>query len=228
MKRKLLLILMLCLFIPLTACQKPKTNIIKNKAIFDKINYQNIDKLMVVAHPDDETIWGGAHMLQGHYLVVCITNGYNKARKKEFEKACKISNNPCVILDYPDKINGKKSDWKDVWDYITNDMQYLLNKKNFKQIVTHNPDGEYGHQHHKYISRIMTDLAKKDKITDKLVYFGIYYKKRILPPNMKRISDQDLAIKVQMTKEYKTQALVMEHLGHMFPYENWIEYKDWR
>ena len=41
-------------------------------------------KLMIVAHPDDEVIWGCGHLMSGDYLVVCITNGKNEVRAKEF------------------------------------------------------------------------------------------------------------------------------------------------
>ena len=51
---------------------------------FDKIELDNYDKLMIVAHPDDETLWGGAHLLEDNYLVVCITCGPIKDRVNEF------------------------------------------------------------------------------------------------------------------------------------------------
>ena len=28
--------------------------------------------LMIVAHPDDETLWGGAHLIEDNYYVVCV------------------------------------------------------------------------------------------------------------------------------------------------------------
>ena len=55
---------------------------IKHKKIIDGLNLKGIDSVMFVAHPDDETIWGGAHLLKKHYLVVCLTNGNNKVREK--------------------------------------------------------------------------------------------------------------------------------------------------
>ena len=45
------------------------------------IHAKEPESLMIVAHPDDETIWGGSHLLKGHYLVVCLTNGNNEKRK---------------------------------------------------------------------------------------------------------------------------------------------------
>ena len=62
-------------------------------------------------------------------------------------------------------------------------MKYLLSKKQFKTIVTHNPKGEYGHQHHKMTSAIVTNIVKNLKQTDNLKYFGNYYQKNnpVLP-----------------------------------------------
>ena len=45
------------------------------------IHAQEPESLMIVAHPDDETIWGGSHLINGNYTVLCITNGNNKKRK---------------------------------------------------------------------------------------------------------------------------------------------------
>ena len=62
-----------------------------------------ITHLMIVAHPDDETLWGGAHIADGGYLVVCITNGYNATRSAEFQVVTQTSKNE-AILSYPDKM----------------------------------------------------------------------------------------------------------------------------
>ena len=65
---------------------------IKHKKMIDGLNLKNIDSVMFVAHPDDETIWGGSHLLKKHYLVVCLTNGNNKVRRKEFMNVIEASN----------------------------------------------------------------------------------------------------------------------------------------
>lgn len=51
----------------------------------NQIDLKQCQKLMIVAHPDDETIWGGSHLLKGHYLVVCLTNGNNEKEKRIYE-----------------------------------------------------------------------------------------------------------------------------------------------
>ena len=40
---------------------------------------------MIVAHPDDETLWGGAHLKSGNWFVVCLTNHFTDVRKNEFK-----------------------------------------------------------------------------------------------------------------------------------------------
>lgn len=60
-----------------------------NPASF-KIDHQlvkQIKNVMIIAHPDDETLWAGDHIMKDRYLIICLTNGNNKIRKKEFEKA---------------------------------------------------------------------------------------------------------------------------------------------
>ncbi|MGL4383603.1 MAG: PIG-L family deacetylase, partial [Bacilli bacterium] len=102
-------------------------------------DYQNI---MIVAHPDDEAIWGGSHLIKGDYLVICITNKDNSQRNKEFLAVIEASHNKGVILDYPDKTNNKRDNWEKSKKQLNIDLNYLLTKKKWNSVVTHNPDGE--------------------------------------------------------------------------------------
>ena len=61
------------------------------------IHAQEPESLMIVAHPDDETIWGGSHLINGNYTVLCITNGNNKKRKKEFMKVMEKTHSKGII-----------------------------------------------------------------------------------------------------------------------------------
>ena len=73
-----------------SAAAKGKTFLATNritKSILNQMDLKNIDRVMVVAHPDDETLWGGMHLLNDKYLVICLTNAntrkYEKTRAKE-------------------------------------------------------------------------------------------------------------------------------------------------
>ncbi len=191
------------------------------------------DSLMIVAHPDDETIWGGAHLLEGNYVVVCITNGNNSIRRREFENVMKETKSIGLMLNYPDKTRGKRDDWKACQGRIQEDINRIIGKKKWNTIVTHNPDGEYGHIHHQMTSRIVTAVTKEQRDEDRLYYFGKYVKKKNMDQEEYAgcltacLSASLLEKKISVTELYPSQKKVMQHLGHMFPFENWIKADAW-
>lgn len=188
---------------------------------------ENAEKLMIVAHPDDEVIWGGGHLMDGGYLIVCITNGRNEFRAKEFMKVVEKSGNTGIILDYPDKVNGRRDDWKQVYDGIYSDVNAIMEYKNWDMIVTHNKDGEYGHLHHKIVHKIVTEIYNKDKSDVPLYCFGKYFKKRKLPEVEKSLTPlnaQQITFKKKLEKLYASQQKTVGKLSHMNNYEMWSLY----
>lgn len=189
-----------------------------------QVDINECQRLMIVAHPDDETIWGGSHLLKGHYLVVCLTNGKNKVRKKEFMKVMKQTHNQGLMFDYPDKTKGKRDSWLHVQQKIKKDISYLVHKKDWEMVITHNPLGEYGHIHHRITSQIVSLQTSREN----LYYFGKYYKRKKVPPYLNSITKDDAKEKRKLTNIYSSQKKVMKHLNHMMLHENWVKAKDWR
>lgn len=192
------------------------------------INLDKVDKLMFVAHPDDDSIWGGAHLIEdgNKYLVVCITCGVRKDRALEFEEAMGKTGSEYLMLGYPDKTNGEKDNWDTSRDGIRKDVQEIIDAKDWNLIVTHNPDGEYGHIHHKMTSSIVSDIADHNK----LMYFGKYYKKSIIDDykdQMVELKEDIYNKKIDLIKVYKTQDFVFDMFGQMFGYESWLSYEEW-
>ena len=187
----------------------------KNHAEF----YQN---LMIVAHPDDETLWGGANLYKDKYFVVCLTNGHNLYRVKDFRKILTFTKNKGIILDYPD-IQGHIIDkWKEFKEGIIKDLKTIISYNNWNKIVTHGPEGTTGHIHHKKISSYITMIAKKKNLLSKLYYFGKVYKKGKIPKNLHRINKTELRYKLKEVSFYKSKAReIHKHWYHMIPYENW-------
>ncbi|MCR4796399.1 MAG: PIG-L family deacetylase [Ruminococcus sp.] len=188
-------------------------------------NLSNASKLMIVAHPDDETIWGGAHLLDGGYLVVCITNGYNTRRAGEFRKAVEQSGNTPLILDYPDKIFFMRDDWSDCKEAIESDISLVMSAKHWDFAVTHNPKGEYGHIHHKMTNAITVQAFNETDSADKLYFFGDYYKASDIEKAGTSVIPEDIMQKKrELCGIYTSQERTMKKLAHMFPFENWKEY----
>ena len=184
---------------------------------------------MIVAHPDDETIWGGSHLTNGNYTVLCITNGNNKKRKKEFMKVMEKTHSKGIILSFPDKTKGKRDNWKSCKKDIQREIKKEIDSKDWDQIVTHNPDGEYGHIHHKKVSKYVTMILKKEDKINQLVYFGKYTSKKNKAKLKyeKKLSKKDYNEKLEVIQLYSSQSKVMDHLHHMLPYENWKPYSNW-
>ena len=211
----LLFVFLFCTYLIYVFAMNESIKVDKRIEILD---LTNVDNLMIVAHPDDDYIWGGSHLIDDDYLVVCITCGVKRVRALEFKKAMDKTGDKYIMLGYPDKTNGKRDNWDLVYDDITKDLKKIIEYKNWNIIVTHNPDGEYGHIHHKMTSNIVTSLTG-----DNLYYFGRYYKKDDIPSDLVKISDENMEIKKnELIPIYASQKSTMKVLGHMFDYENWV------
>ncbi|MGN0613974.1 MAG: PIG-L family deacetylase [Porcipelethomonas sp.] len=185
------------------------------------------DKLMITAHPDDEVLWGGGHLMDGGYFIVCVTNGRNETRSSEFEKVLAESGNNGIILDYPDKVGGKRDDWSGVQDKIKNDLQLVMNYKDWELIVTHNQKGEYKHQHHVMTHEFVTEIFEETGTDSQLWYFGKYYKKTDLEnvkSTLESMDQERISFKEKLESIYISQSDTIAKLSHMNSYENWTQY----
>lgn len=208
------------------------------KADLDKLNLASVKKVMIVAHPDDELLWGGSHLLDEEYLVVVLTHGWNTIRKSDFSRVMNYMNRKSIILSYPD---SKREYWKgNVWSYDTDslstclngirkDLQLILTYKNWDEVATHNPQGEYGKYHHQMTNKLVTEgFNKYLRGKSKLYYFGRFYSASAQIPG-ERISEENLAVKNKLVEYYLPTAKgAIVAFGHMLPYENWISAEQWK
>ena len=201
--------------------------------ITPEVNLQtsyNIDykykNLMVVAHPDDELLWGGAHIKDGNYYVVCVTCGVDEKREIEFINVMNKTHNKFISLGYVDKTNNKRDDWSKYYNDIENDIKKIIDKYDWDMVVTHNPDGEYGHIHHMLVSKMVSNNVDKDK----LYYFNKYYNNEELKKlkNTDGLSDKDFYDKLSLLTNYSSQKdIINNHLKNI-RFERFISYKDWK
>ncbi|GGD75564.1 PIG-L family deacetylase [Paenibacillus nasutitermitis] len=160
-----------------------------------------IDKLMVVAHPDDESIFGGAALIREKgWKVICLTNGDDQTRSYEFHRAMRRVGASCEIWNYPDKYEGSFNA-----EVVGRDLEKVINKHRFHRIVTHNLQGEYGHSQHKSLSKILHDRG-----VDHLYVFG--KSNDILPFHL-------LRDKLILLSVYQSQMYVIEQLMPYILYE---------
>ncbi|SDF28520.1 GlcNAc-PI de-N-acetylase [Fontibacillus panacisegetis] len=165
---------------------------------------QLYNKLMIVAHPDDESIFGGGALIsQPGWRVICLTNGSDAVRSKEFKQAMEFAQAGYEIWDYPDEYEGSFDE-----EQVKNDVEKVLKSGHYERIMTHNLHGEYGHSQHKALSRILhnmrlNNLCVFDTTDDKL------------PDNI-------LKKKMELLHHYESQMYVIDGLESYISYERII------
>ena len=120
---------------------------------------------IIVAHPDDETLWAGGTILIHHswkcYIIsLCRKNDSDRAPK--FYKVLKILNANGNMGDLDDEPEQKPLPDDEVEAAILE----LLPYSHFDIIITHNPHGEYTkHLRHEETGNAVISLWKAGKIS---------------------------------------------------------------
>jgi LmbE family N-acetylglucosaminyl deacetylase len=120
---------------------------------------------IIVAHPDDETLWAGGTILSHpswNCFVVCMSRRNDEDRAPKFNNALKVLKSDGIMGNLDDGPGQLQLDEKDVQCAILE----LLPKKQYDLIITHNPNGEYTkHIRHEEVSKAVILLWHKGEIS---------------------------------------------------------------
>tara|TARA_R110000744_G_C19315226_1_gene557108 strand:+ start:30 stop:1493 length:1464 start_codon:yes stop_codon:yes gene_type:complete len=172
--------------------------------------YATPSKLMIVAHPDDELIFGGSSLIKdNNWRVICLTNKKDNTRRMEFEKVMRDLSIPeFEIYDLEDKFNTNLDN-----QLLTNILIKEINSQNWEKIVTHNAIGEYGHHHHHQIHNKVKELTEDNS---KLWVFD-----KDINYNNPQITNKKIQI---FYKRYKSQGNILTQIQTMGG--SWFKDKD--
>lgn len=126
--------------------------------------------LVIVAHPDDETIWMGGTILQKsdwEWTILSLCRGSDTDRAPKFRRVCAHYGARAVIADIDDE-NDEPISVGAVQEIILG----ALDSREYDFIFTHGSNGEYGHQRHLDAHRAVTKLCNQNTLKGKLYFFS--------------------------------------------------------
>ncbi|MCK5320415.1 PIG-L family deacetylase, partial [Candidatus Parcubacteria bacterium] len=134
--------------------------------------------LVVIAHPDDETIWMGGTIARNKkidWTIFSLCRASDRDRAPKFKRVCEYCGAKSIIADLDD--NGKLN-----LEEAKQEAKKIILKKigfnKFDYIFTHGANGEYGHERHIAVHLAINELIKEKKIKPKTVFYFNYVKNK--------------------------------------------------
>jgi LmbE family N-acetylglucosaminyl deacetylase len=131
--------------------------------------------LVIVAHPDDETIWVGGTLLSHKdwdVMIVSLCRKTDADRAPKFKKVCEILRARGCMSDLQDAEDGTLPDIPT--EEIIKRIEEFIDGKNYDYVFTHGESGEYGHLRHKEVHNAVKKMFNEGKLKCKKLFFFSY------------------------------------------------------
>ena len=139
-----------------------------------KISYEYTNCAVVVAHPDDETLWAGGTLLlhpDSCWTIVTLCRKSDPNRAPKFDRALEQYNAKGAMGDLDDGPEQKPLRTVEIEDAIME----LLSSDRYDLILTHGPWGEYTrHRRHEEVSMAVMALRECGRLSAREVWMFAY------------------------------------------------------
>lgn len=157
---------------------------------------QQESALVIIAHPDDETIWlSGLIMLNPkiNWTVLCLSRSADQDRAPKFRRVAEHLNFKYFHENLDDLESLPYAEHVKLAQRL---IKKNIGNQEFDFVVTHGANGEYGHRDHKSIHEAVSDLLAKGMLRIGCGLF-LHYKKPIkLRPILVPRVQADLTLKL--------------------------------
>lgn len=132
--------------------------------------------LVLVAHPDDETIWMGGTILtnkQVEWTCFSLCRLSDNDRRPKFRRVCRFLNARSMMADFDDE--GRVGLSESI-GLIKSLVKKRLQGRAYDYIFTHGLNGDYGHERHIGLSKAVKALQAEGFFKGARVFYFSYKK----------------------------------------------------
>lgn len=129
---------------------------------------------MIVAHPDDETLWAGGMILkhpEWHWEIDTLCRSSDPDRSGKFRRVLSVYGAAGLMADLDDGPEQRPLPGVEVRQAVLE----FTDRRRFDRVVTHGPHGEYTrHRRHEEVSKAVCDLWLHGEIDANALWLFAY------------------------------------------------------